>query len=363
MKKRTIVLLASLTIASASFAQQPPPRMKQIRVGGGGVDIATLTKDWPQPDVKSSMSDADVARALGAYLDALAKRDLFSGNVLVAHGDTTLFAKSYGAANKDFNVPNTADTRFNLGSISKDFTRTAIDQLVKGGKLTYDTTLATVLPDVKIEHADRITIRQLLDHQSGMGDFLGPDFAALPKDSLNELRDFLPLFESKPLEFEPGKGRRYSNAGYIVLGLVIEKLSGTTWRDYVRTNIFEPLGMTATGNVDVDAVVPNRAVGYSRGKGTGMPLHSNVFLQPRRGSSAGETYSTTGDLLKFSKFLRTRVHGDGPVGFGIAGGLPGANAVLELADDYTIIVLANYDPPVAEVVATSVRKLLGKADS
>jgi D-alanyl-D-alanine carboxypeptidase len=351
-----VALLIPITLAA-----QPK---KMVRIGGPGQDRA---KDWPKAAVKPNMSQAEAVAAIKPYLDALVQKDLFSGTVLVARDSETLFLESYGMANKDFNVPNTTDTRYNIGSINKIFTQVALMQLRDAGKIDFTKTLRTYLPDYPSDVADRITIQQLLQHSSGLGDIFGPAYAAMPKDKLRKLSDYLPLFVDKPLEFEPGSSNRYSNAGYVLLGLVIEKLSGLTYDDYVRTKIFAPLGMNDTAAYESDAIVPKRAVNYTRDE-DGV-LRTNIHMRPGRGSSAGGGYSTVPDLLRFTRDARKvlsaeafeRMIGANP-GVGWAGGSPGVNGVIELGDGYTVIVLANYDPPAAEEVSKNVRELLGMGE-
>jgi len=351
------LLIITLLVTSALAAQ--PKRV--MRIGGPDQDRA---KDWPKANVKPNMPESEAVAEMRTYLDALVKRDLFSGTVLLTKGEKTLFSESYGMANKDFGIPNAADTKFNIGSINKIFTQVALMQLRDEGKLDFSKTLRTYLPDYPSDIADRITLRQMMMHQSGLGDFFGPSYAAMQKEKLRKLSDYLPLFVEKPLEFEPGTGNRYSNAGYIVLGLVIEKVSGLAYEDYVRTKIFAPLGMNDTGAYESDAIVPKRATNYTRDDdGT---LRTNIYLRPGRGSSAGGGYSTVGDLLRFTRDARKvlsaesfdRLIGANPM-VGWAGGSPGVNGVIEMSGGYTLIVLANYDPPAAEEVAMNVRKLLG----
>jgi D-alanyl-D-alanine carboxypeptidase len=354
------LLIITMLIAS-TLAAQPK---KVVRIGGPGQDRA---KDWQKAAVKPNMSEAEVIAAMRTYLDALVQADHFSGTVYLGKGEQTLFLESYGMANKELNVPNSADTKYNIGSINKIFTEVALTQLRDEGKLDFAKTLRTYLPDYPSPVADRITIQQMLRHTSGLGDFFGPAYVAMPKDNLRRLADYVPLFVDKPLEFEPGARSRYSNAGYVLLGLVIEKLSGMTYDDYVRTKIFAPLGMNDTAAYESDAIVPKRATGYTRGD-DGV-LRANTYSRPGRGSSAGGGYSTVHDLLRFTRGARKvlsasafqQLIGDNP-GVGWAGGSPGVNGIIELGGGYTMIVLANYDPPAAEEVAKNLRQLLGIVD-
>ncbi|MEP6787902.1 MAG: serine hydrolase domain-containing protein [Acidobacteriota bacterium] len=297
----------------------------------------------------------------------LSKADLFSGVVMIAKDGQPILQKAYGYANAEKKTSNVADTKFNLGSINKVFTRVAIGQLVKAGKLSFDDKLIKILPDYpNREAAAKITIGNLVDMTSGIGDMFNDKFFGGDKLKIRTLNDYLPLFASEPLEFEPGTKNRYSNGGYVVLGLVIEKLSGMTYYDYVRKNIFEPAGMSDTGSYEIDKLPSNTAIGYERAANGRQP---NSRSLPGRGSSAGGGYSTTADLLKFANALRSKKleipddKGGFPAEFkgtGIAGGSEGVNAVFITNGQtgYTIIVLSNYEPPSAEKPGMQVRDWL-----
>ena len=314
----------------------------------------------------------------------------FSGVVLLARNGTPFFLEAYGSADRDFAVPNRKDTKFNLGSINKIFTQAAIAQLAAAGKLSLSDTVRKHLPDYPSPVADRITIQELLTMSSGLGDFFGKRYDATPKSRLRTLADYLPLFADEPLLFEPGTSRRYSNAGYVVLGLIVEKASGQAYHDYVREHLFRPAGMKDTDAYPQDAIVPNRAVGYTReSEGAApaspdAPLRVNAYALPAVSSSAGGGYSTAADLLAFDQAMRAnrllspawtdwfysdksnppspgspaRKRGGG---FGFAGGTAGVNAVLEcdLDTGATIVVLSNLDPPSAESVAKKLRGWMG----
>ena len=188
------------------------------------------------------------------------------------------------------------------------------------------------------------------------------------RNDIRTLKDYLPLFVNQPLAFEPGTRNAYSNAGYVVLGLVIERLSADDYYTYVREHIFKPARMTHTGSFVVDSLPPNTAIGYTRGDEdapTTTPLRPNSQDLPGRGSSAGGGYSTAQDLVKFVQALREqRIPNGLPAGLGIAGGSGGMNAIVEggLPGGYDLIVLANLDPPAAERVARTTREWLGVHD-
>jgi CubicO group peptidase (beta-lactamase class C family) len=312
---------------------------------------------------KEKVNDAGLVEKLNALIDNRVKDDSFSGVVMVARNNKPFFQRAVGLANKSAALPNRIDTKFNLGSINKIFTRVAITQLIEQGKLSFEDTIGKHLPEYpNKDAAAKVTIKQLLEMQSGIGDFFGPKFEATPKSRIRSINDYLPLFADQPLKFEPGTSRAYSNGGYIVLGAIIEKVTGQSYYDYVRERIFQPAGMNNTDAYESDANIPNLAEGYlNKEKGERA---SNIDTRPARGSSAGGGYSTVEDLLKFTIALQNnkllspensrRIGG----GLGIAGGAPGINAALEFNSHsgYTIIVLSNYGPPSAESVSEEIRR-------
>jgi D-alanyl-D-alanine carboxypeptidase len=333
-------------------------------------------------------SDAAVTAEAAKFLRARAEQGKFSGVALIAKDGKPFFFEAYGLANRDFGIANRTDTKFNLGSINKLFTQTAIAQLAAAGKLSLSDTVRKLLPDYPSPVADRITVQQLLTMSSGLGDFFGPRYDATPKSKLRSLADYLPLFVNEPLLFEPGTSRKYSNAGYIVLGLIIEKVSGQSYYDYVREHVYRPAGMKDTDADPLDTVVSNRAVGYtSEAEGEDKPVQGpprvNIYALPARSSSAGGGNSTAADLLAFDQAMRHdkllppawtdwfytdksappagATGGKRKGGGGFAGGTAGVNAVIEtdLDTGYTIVVLSNLDPPSAESVMKTFRRWLG----
>jgi CubicO group peptidase (beta-lactamase class C family) len=336
-------------LGSAIAAQQPSP----------GVEP-------PRP---SPIPQAELVRRLSNSLDSLAKAGEFSGVAVLAKNGAPVFQHAYGMADRERRIPNNLETAFNLGSINKAFTQIAILQLNAEGKLDLDSTLATYWPDYPNKAvAQKITIRQLLRHSSGIGGNIFDAPAGGTRHDVRTLKDYLALFVNEPPQFEPGTSNAYSNAGYVVLGLVIERLSGQDYYTYVREHILEPAGMTRTGSFFVDSLPPNTAIGYTTGREDappGAPLHPNTQELPGRGSSAGGGYSTAQDLLKFLKALREhRIPNGMPAGIGIAGGSGGINGVVEgdLPGGYDLVVLTNLDPPAAERVARMTREWLGVHD-
>jgi D-alanyl-D-alanine carboxypeptidase len=328
---------------------------------------APLGAQNPRPP---AISEAELASRLTAAVDSLVGLDQFSGVVVLAKGSTPVLQLVRGMADRAAGRGNGVETAFNLGSINKAFTAIAIRQLAAQGKLDLDSTLRRYWPDYpNQEVARRVTIRQLLQHRSGIGGNIFGVPAGGSRHSILRLRDFLPLFVNEPLQFEPGSRQQYSNAGYVVLGLLAERLSGEDYYDYVRGHIYEPAAMRHTAHYAADSLPPDAAIGYTRADANGEPstgpLSPNIALLPGRGSSAGGGYSTAGDLLRFLAALREgRIASGPPAGLGIAGGAPGLNAVVEgdLPGGYDLVVLANLDPPAAERVARLVRGWLGASD-
>jgi CubicO group peptidase (beta-lactamase class C family) len=361
MTRKSLLALLCLALASAATAEEPKKRIVNV---GGGPGPGAMTAGWPKAAVKAGMTDADRAASLDALLADLAKKDFFSGAVEVAREGKPAYRKALGLASREWNVPNRPETLFNVGSIDKSFTEAAIRLLAKEGRLSLDDTVQKLLPDYKGAGADRITLKQLLGHSSGVGDIFGPNWTKTPRARLRSLEDYRVLFEGEPLLFEPGAGQAYSNAGYILLGLVVEKVSGKAYDAFVKERLLDPLGMKNTGFAESDAVVPGRATGYTL-RGPAGPLaapRANVHQLPGKPSSAGGGESTVDDLVLWGEAMRRDALGLGRPqpngGIGIAGGLPGSNAALEVCRaGITIAVLSNVDPPSAEYVAGETRKL------
>jgi CubicO group peptidase (beta-lactamase class C family) len=303
------------------------------------------------------------AMSFGPTVDSLAAAQSFSGVVLIARNGTAVVEKSYGMADREARRANNIETAFNVGSINKFFTQIAIRQL----NLNVDSTLGHYWPDYPNAAVRKVTIRQLLEHRSGIGGNIFAAPAGGNRSDLRKLTDFLPLFVNEPMQFEPGSQQRYSNAGYLVLGLLVERISGESYYDYVRKHIYEPAGLARTAHFAVDSLPDNTAIGYTTGgetgggvrtDGEGAALRRNSALLPGRGSSAGGGYSTAHDLLRLLNALRDgKIPGGPSLGFAIAGGAPGLNAVVEtdLPGGYDVIVLANLDPPAAERMGRELR--------
>lgn len=346
----------------------------------------------PASQASRKLSDAEIVKETETYLEQASAEDAFSGAVLIAKDGKPIFKKAYGSADKSANTPNNVDTKFNLGSIDKSFTAVSIAQLVQQGKLSFSDPISKYLPDYPNKTvAAKVTIHQLLTHTSGMGMYFNDEFMKR-RASLKTLSDLLPLFVNDPLDFEPGQKMQYSNSGYVVLGLIIEKLTGQNYFDYVRQHIFEPAGMKHTASYELDQKVSNLAIGYTNMGLTGRPepgprKDSTPHLTGR-GSSAGGGYSTLDDMLKFGQALMDHkllnkqytdivlsnqmppgqpaagygflIQVNGARAIGNNGGAPGINSTFSVYPElgYTVVVMSNYDPPSASKVNGKIRDLL-----
>jgi D-alanyl-D-alanine carboxypeptidase len=316
-----------------------------------------------------SITRAELATRLRALADSLAAAGQFSGVISLSKRGATVFERAYGDADRERHRPNTIETAFNLGSINKIFTSIAINQLIASGKLIADSSLAYAWPEYpNADVARKVTIRQLLQHTSGVtGNIFELPGLSSP-GQIRHNRQIIAAIANTPLAFTPGSRNQYSNAGYTVLGGVVERVSGQDYYDYVQRHIYTPAGMTRSGHFTRDSLPARTAIGYTRGGnapgGTG-PLQPNSSILPGRGSAAGGGYATVGDIKRFLGALRNgKIAAGPPAGLGIAGGSPGVNGVIEgsLPGDYDLIVLTNIDPPAAERIAQRVRGWLGVRD-
>jgi len=324
---------------------------------------------------------------LDAQLRQMTDADKFSGVVVATKNGQAQFQKAYGFADRTRKISNQSDTLFDVGSINKQFTGVAVLKLAQEGRLNLDDPLGKFLKGFPPEIANRVTIRQLLQHRSGWGDYLDyPKFVENPA-RFRTVNDYLELIRTIPLEFEPGSKDRYSNIGFAVLGGVIEAVTGRSYFDVVSDVVYGPAGMKSTGSFARGASGKNMAIGYTRlqSKGTASdqsaPLVSNSSLFPPSGSPAGGGYSNAEDLRLFvlallENRLLDKEHTalllnrySPPSGsamrarWGFAGGAQGVSAVVlvDLVTRDTVVVLANLDMPVSEGIGDAIFRHLNQA--
>jgi len=244
----------------------------------------------------------EIAPKVDECVAAYTRDHRFMGSVLIARSGRVLVEKGYGMADLELDVPNTPQTKFRLGSITKQFTAAAILQLEEQGKLSVNDPISKYFVESPAAWKD-ITIHHLLTHTSGI-----PNYTDFPGFMANETRKpltvplLIGLFESKPLDFEPGAKWKYSNSAYELLGYVIEKLSGVSYEDYLKQHIFDPLEMRSTGYDHAAPVIRNRASGYAVKNGQ---FENAPFLDMSIPYSAGALYSTVDDLYRWDRALYT----------------------------------------------------------
>jgi D-alanyl-D-alanine carboxypeptidase len=329
---------------------------------------------------KGQPGSGDGLQAIRRLVSARADSGSFSGAVILAHCDSVILEIYAGTADRERSKPVTRDTRFRIASMTKMLTGVAVMQLVQGGKFSPADTIARLIPELPDDPFSRITIHQLLTHTAGLGSIWTPAFFSRGAGSFKATADFLPLFiGDKPL-FQPGTKWAYSNAGYVLLGLAVERASGLSYPDYVRQRVFGIAGMSTEPADEIDRPHPDRAIAYSRGRPA-----ENVGL--RRMMPAGGAILSARELHRFSLALlrhqlldsaSTNVALTGQVeyragaryGYGFAnemvqgqrivfhdGGADGISTNLDLIPERGLIaiVLTNLDPPAARPVRDALR--------
>jgi CubicO group peptidase (beta-lactamase class C family) len=252
--------------------------------------------------------------SLDAWLSARAAADEFSGVVLIRRGDRTVFSGAYGWASRRWPIPNTLGMRFDTASITKLFTSVAALRLVDEGRLDLDRPIREIVDLNGTTISPEVTVRQLLTHTSGIADDAdeesGESYEALwadkPVHSIVRTRDLVPQFADKPANFPPGEGCRYCNAGYVLIGLAIEEITGTSYRDHIRGAVFARAGMTASDFYHRRDAAADVAEGWDPvlddGRITGW--RQNIFSYPPIGAPDGGAHSTVDDLVRFLRAVR-----------------------------------------------------------
>jgi CubicO group peptidase (beta-lactamase class C family) len=358
---------------------------------------------------------AQTRERLDAAFKALAQSDMFAGTVLIARRDEVLFAGAYGLASREYDIPNQLDTRLNLASAGKMFTSVAIGILVDRGLVKFTDPVGKYLDASWLDPAAaaRITLGNLLNHTSGIPDYFGPDFFERSRTLFKKLDDYKPLVAKLKPGAQPGTRWSYSNTNFLLLGAIIEKVTGKSYDAYLSEVIFQPTAMTRSGALDLEKINHQYAQGYFKvppaapppgGRTSqqefrhtaeemaaaqaelakrGFEWRNNIFMHVVKGESSGGTFSTVSDLLKFANALTsgkllkpetlTEMTTPKPLsadygygfqlldgGFGHTGGFPGINtSVVIYPDGYRLIVLSNVDG--GSAVANA--KLISLADS
>jgi D-alanyl-D-alanine carboxypeptidase len=337
----------------------------------------------PQSAGQPASSDEDLAKRVQEHIAEAG--GAFSGAVLIAHDGKVVLDRAWGMADRERPISNTTDTQFCLGSMNKMFTSIAILQLVGQGKLALDKPIATYWPDYpNRDLASRVTVRELLSHSGGTGDIFTPEYDAHRLET-RTLADYVKLFGTRPVRFEPGTRMEYSNYGFILLGRLIELVSSESYETYVGEHVFVPAGMLHTDSRPEIDRVAGRAIGYTNGRNGLVP---NTATMPWSGTSAGGGYSTVHDLLRFADALQTgkllnrallQVATTGDTmhpryglgfyvlsggGFGHGGGAPGINGELHILpqNGYVLVALVNRDPRMASDMVDWITSILPRDD-
>jgi CubicO group peptidase (beta-lactamase class C family) len=343
----------------------------------------------PEPAKSESQSTQEIQ----GYLDSLAADNKLSGAIVVAKDGVPIASIAAGEANRAKKTAIRLDTKFNLGSMNKMFTGVAIAQLAQAGRLNFNDPISKHLPDYPNKAvAEKVTIHQLLTHTSGIASYSIEAFKA-QREKLTTIAAYFPLFVNETPSFPPGEKFEYSNAGFLILGAIIEKVSGQDYYAYVTDHIYKPAGMVNTGFYEPGKEIPNLAIGYTRMGPGGRPgdeVRENTDRLEVRGGPAGGGFSTVEDMLKFHVALRSfkllnREYTDlvtkgkvdaGPIGryaygfgdkvvdgkhiVGHNGGWPGVAANFEMYPElgYTSVILLNTDPPAMSPIVTRLRQLI-----
>ena len=365
-------------------AKSEPGRITDLFLLSARDPAKVKAQTWPTGPLPLPQVAAEIERRA----DALASEDLLSGVVLVAKGDQILVSRAYGLADQQWRVPNRTDTAFHLGSVGKMFTAAAILRLASAGKISLDDRLSKWVPEYPHANAAPITLRHLLTHSAGIGEWDGREI----KRETTGAQAAATM--TAPLTFKPGERFGYSNAGYVLLGAVIEKATGKSLAAATEELVFGPAGMKRTGLWPVTAVVPNRATGYLRPEDDPLglgPRFSNEQFLGYGGNGSGGHYSTAADMFAFltalqsgrllgpsatAEMLQPRIDfigtprpskygygvhfdscGGNPI-FGHEGGGPNSGvsslAYRTLESGWTVVVLSNYDPGPAGDLALSI---------
>jgi CubicO group peptidase (beta-lactamase class C family) len=355
------------------------------RISGIRVNDARTPSNVSEP----ALTQPGLIDEVAALLERACAQDIFSGTVLVAHGEDVLFTHACGEASKRFHVANDLATKFNLGSMNKMFTSTAVMQLVERGLVSVEDPISKYIDESWLprEVTDSITVHHLLSHTSGLGSYFNDTYWNSSRALYRALDDYKPLIRDERPSFEPGTGWRYSNTGMFLLGVVIESATGQDYFDYIREHIYQPAGMEHSDSYEMDAPVENLAIGYDPAPSSPWKHENNLFKHVVKGGPAGGGFSTVGDLHRFAlallsgalvseesrALLWTDHVGEGyGYGFGIeqgpngkvvghGGGFPGINSNLDILLDrgYIVAVMSNYGRA-ASPIANRITSLIAR---
>ncbi|AGF58538.1 CubicO group peptidase (beta-lactamase class C family) [Clostridium saccharoperbutylacetonicum] len=370
MIKKFIIYIVALTIVIVLLlngcSSNEPNEAKALRESSNGINKYTQSK-------------------IIEYIDNYSKDYEFSGSILITEGSTILFDKAFGMADYDNNIENTTQTQFEIASITKQFTATAILMLQEKNLLSVQDPISKYIPDYP--KGDEIKICNLLDHTSGIPDYVDSIGNVESGEQVYTLEELISLFKDEPLEFEVGTDFKYSNSNYILLGYIIEKVSQKNYKEYIEENILKPLSLNSTGFLSNGNDMKNKAIGYAEIINSQNQYEKSIDTEGSFIASAGEMYSTVEDLYRWEEalysekiinkqslnemftpnlsdygygwFIDESTLGNKSISHG--GDLPGYTSYVKrnLDKRYLVIILSNRDDdPYVNYIATGVTKIL-----
>lgn len=342
----------------------------QVSMGGDGSRSASI----PAAPINAAMNANDMSAAVDNWIAPLVQRGDFAGVVMVAHNGQPIITGAYGPAVRAPDRAATTQTAYNIASLGKRFTMTAVARLIQDGRLNLDTTIGDIIPDYPNAEARGATVRQLITMQGGIADIFSPERESLPPSQFSSNHAYYQFVSSLPQRFAPGSRNEYCNGCYVVLGEMIERITGRPFEDYVQRVVFTPSRMTRTGYFHRDRLPTNVATPYVRTEQGAW--EDRTGHEGNAGNGAGGLYSTAEDLLRFDTALRAgqllntqwtgwvvggddNAQGRNVSALAVQGGAQGICAEIDSNGEWTVIVLANVQRPAPFDVAAALAHAVG----
>lgn len=341
----------------------------EVRQGGGPAG-----PNVPPAPITTSMSADEIRAAVDAWIAPFVAHDDFAGVVLIARDGVPYATFAYGPADRERNIAATTSTRYNIASIGKRFTQTAVARLIQDGRLSLSTTIGDVIPDYPNVEGRAATVEHLITMRGGIGDIFSEQREAWGRERLRSNHGYFEFVASLPQRFAPGTQNEYCNGCYVVLGEMIERITGEQFEDYVRSVVFEPAGMTHSAYDRSDNLPANTAISYDRANGPGSAYVATTVREGITGSGAGGLYSTAGDLLAFDNALRegrlvnapwtawvldgVAMEGRNTSPLDIRGGGPGASTTYTSGGRWAVFVTANMQRPLPFQIGEAIARPL-----
>lgn len=342
----------------------------RVEMGGNEREAPSI----PPAPINAAMSRDEMDAALNGWITPLVAADDFSGVIMIARDGQPFVTRAYGPAVRAPNTPANTETAYNIASIGKRFTKTAVARLIQEGRLSLDTTIGDVIPDYPNAEARGATVRQLIDMQGGVADIFSPEREQAPRGQFANNHGHYQFVSSLPQRFAPGARNEYCNGCYVVLGEMIERITGEPFEAYIQRVVLTPAAMTRSGYFNTEHLPANTATAYIRNDQ--RTYEDATREEGLAGSGAGGVYSTAADLLKFDNALREgrlldaqwsgwvlggdeTANGRNTAALAVQGGGRGIRAELDSNGAWSVIVLANVHGPLPFDVAAALARALG----